>query len=394
MEFYLDDPFTHWKRLRKEAPVHWYQPEEPGKEGFWCVLRHHDLQDVSRRPKRFASSHGTQLFEVGKVGPVDDGGLEVAGSIIRLDPPEHNRHRKLVMPSFTPQRIGRLEPRIREIARNCLASLAPGEELDFVAGAAVTLPMLVIAELLGVPSDRLADFKRWSDAVVEVGGGSSSEASRRGMGELIRFFRERVEERRNEPRDDLVSIIVGSEIDGARLAGQDAVMFCVTLLVAGNETTRNLISGGTLALLQHPEQCAALLARPSLIPNAVEEMLRWHTPVLTFVRRAMEDTELGGEKIRRGDFVALFYGSANRDELVFGEDAEAFDIARADARRHLSFGFGEHLCLGASLARLEARVFFEELLPRLSGLTLAGTPQWLPSFLMRGLQELPVRFES
>ena len=394
-EFYLGDPHASFRRLRAEDPVHWYE-----EGGFWCITRHADVQEVSRHPRIYSSAHGTQLFEVAEsrnaeaemdLGKRRD---QSGTTIIRMDPPVHNRYRKLVIGFFTPNSIQPLEKRIREIARESLDVVRPGEVVDFVESIAVPLPMLVIAELLGVPVEDRHDFKRWSDAMVAAGGGDISEATAATMGELFRYFREVISDRRAHPRDDLITRLVQSKIDGKGVDEGDLVMFFVTLLVAGNETTRNLIAGGTRALLAHPEQKRALERDPSLIPNAVEEMLRYIAPVRNFIRTAMVDTELRGRKIARRDRVALFYGSANRDEEVFGEDADRFDIHRASARRHLSFGSGEHLCLGAALARMEAIVLFEELLSRLPDFSLAGEVVPLPSILMNSIEHMPVRFEA
>ncbi|MBW2240936.1 MAG: cytochrome P450 [Deltaproteobacteria bacterium] len=370
-DWYLDDPHSAFRELRASDPVHWH---EAG--GFWCVTRHADIQYVSRHPRLFSSARGTQLFEAspsrrGKL--LGRAGREAAPAIIRMDPPAHNVHRKLVIGEFTTQRVAKMEPWIRNVARQCLDSIDPADPIDLVDRIAVPLPMQVIAELL-----------------VELGGGEMVAANVQAMGEFVAYLGDVIAERRREPQDDLVSHLLASEIEGRRLTDTEMAMFCVTLLVAGNETTRNLISGGALALAQHPDQRDALVTDPSLIPNAVEEMLRWVSPVRSFIRHANQDTELRGRKIQQGEYVALFYASANRDEEVFGDDAEAFDIRRPDARRHIAFGFGEHLCLGAPLARLEARVMFEELLARWPRFepTAPATP--LRSSLMQGIQHLPV----
>jgi cytochrome P450 len=229
--------------------------------------------------------------------------------------------------------------------------------------------------------------------MVAAGGGEVSDSTAATVGELIQYLVAVGEERKRAPRDDLISILLAAEVDGERLTDAELGMFCLTLLVAGNETTRNLISGGALALMRNPDQRERLLADPGLLHNAVEEMLRYVSPVRNFIRCATEDTELRGRRIRKGDYLALFYGSANRDEEVFGDDADAFDVARESARRHVAFGFGEHLCMGASLARLEAQVMFEELLTRWPRFELAGEVEPLPSTLMNGLVRMPVALE-
>jgi cytochrome P450 len=388
-EFYQADPNAAFRRLRAEDPLHWY---EPGP--FWCVTKHSDVLEISRTPRTFSSAHGTQLFQIRDGTAPVPAELRMARSIIQMDPPQHNRHRKLAIEAFTPRMVAKLEPRVREIARESLAAIHPGEAFDFVERVAIPLPMLVIAELLGVPSSDYHDFRRWSDAMIEAGGSGPTPETAAILAELFAYITARAAECRRAPREDVLSKLALVQVDGQGLNDFELAIFCMTLLVAGNETTRNLISGGMRALIEHPDQWAQLRESPAAIPNAVEEMLRFVTPVRNFVRRVQHDTELRDKKLREGEWVALCYASANRDEQVFGADSERFDVARADARRHVAFGFGEHLCLGASLARLEARVMFEELAARGAEWSLAGEPRPLPSTLMNGLLEMPVVFSE
>jgi cytochrome P450 len=398
IDFWLGDPHAAFRRLRAEDPLHWY---EAGR--FWCATRHADVCEISRRPRTFSSAHGTQLFEIplrqagGLPKDIEQSTREViqsARSIIQMDPPEHNRQRKLVMRAFTPRMVARLEPRVRALARESIARIRPGEPFDFVETIAVPLPMFVIAELLGVPSSDYEDFRRWSDVMIETGARGPTPESIGIVAELFAYMLERAAERRRAPREDVLTTLALAEVDGERLSDAELGIFCLTLLVAGNETTRNLIAGGMRLLLEHPEQWRRLCAEPALVPNAVEEMLRFVSPIQNFVRRAQHDTELAGRRLRAGDYVALFYGSANRDEAVFGPDVDVFDITRPDADRHVAFGFGEHLCLGASLARLEARVMFEELIARGPGFALAGPVERMPSTFVNGIVRMPVCFEE
>jgi cytochrome P450 len=290
--------------------------------------------------------------------------------------------------------VAALEPRVRALARESVAGLRPGEVFDFVERIAIPLPMFVIAELLGVPSADYGDFRRWSDAMIEAGSSGPGPATIATVAELFVYMLGKTAERRSAPREDVLSKLALAELDGVRLSDAELGVFCLTLLVAGNETTRNLISGGMHALLADRAQWEKLCADPSLLPNAVEEMLRYVSPIQNFVRRVQHDTELAGKRLRVGDYVALLYGSANRDEAVFGADADRFDIVRANADHHLAFGFGEHLCLGASLARLETQVMFEELIARGGAFSLAGPVRKLSSTLVNGIVELPVRFEG
>jgi cytochrome P450 len=388
-EFYPREADAVFRRLRAEDPLHWYAPCR-----FWVVTKYADVQEISQRPRLY-SSQRTQLFELVRAARGEEplgvtSGLGAAPNIIRMDPPHHNRYRKLVMGAFTPRRIAALEPRVREIAKRSLDAIDPSGAIDFVEHVAIPMPMYVIAELLGVPSEDYGRFRRWSDAMIAAGGGELTQQTTETVVELLQYVLQIAEERRRSPQDDLVSVLTQAEIDGERLTDAEIGMFCLTLLVAGNETTRNLVSGGALALVRHPAQRERLLADPGLLPNAIEEMLRFVSPVRNFARIATTDSVLRGKSIRAGDGLVLFYGSANRDEEVFGADSDAFDVARPSARRQIAFGFGEHLCLGASLARLEARVMFEELFARWPRFELAAEPEPLPSILINGLVRMPV----
>jgi len=391
--FYHGDSDAVFARMRDTDPVHWYD----GESKFWCVTRHADLREVSRRPRLFSSADALLILHIGPLqrgeGPAP-GMVGAAPTIINMDPPQHNVHRKLVISQFTRAATARLEPRIREIARESLAAVPRGEPVDFVDSVAIPLPMLVIAELLGVPKEDRDRFQLWSDKMIEVAGGDIDAGAPAVLAEMFGYLEEQIERRRRQPTEDLISLLLRAEVEGARLSPTELLMFFMTLLVAGNETTRTLIAGGARALLDHPDQLAKLQANPALLPNAVEEMLRYVTPLHSFARRATEDTELGGRSIRKGDFLVLFYSSANRDRSVFGDDADRFVIDRPNARRHLAFGTGEHLCLGAPLARLETQVMFEELLPRLDGLRYDGAIEPLPSLLVNGLERMPVVFEK
>jgi cytochrome P450 len=319
-----DDPYPLLRRLRREDPVHWHAAAR-----CWCLTKHADVEHVSRSPKLFSSTRGLTLgFEAAGQRP-----LGAPPSILEMDPPQHNRHRKLVIQAFTPRAIAALEPRIRAIARESVEALPLGEPVDFVGAVASPLPMYVIAEMLGVPRADWPDFRRWSDAMVRAGGGGFDADTAAALGELFAYFGRELAGRRRAPREDLVSVLARAEIDGDRLSDPEILMFCMTLLVAGNETTRNLISGGALALMGHSGQKRRLCAEPGLLANAVEEMLRWWTPVLSFTRVATRACELRGRAIAEGDRVLMLYPSANRDEEVWGEDAELFDVTRDHAHR-------------------------------------------------------------
>ena len=375
-QFHAGDPFPAFRRLRAEAPVSWHPTP-----GFWALSRHEDVIAVSRDPATFCSSRGILLSDIER--PVTP-----RQSIIYIDPPEHAKYRRLVQPAFSPGRIRALEEPIGRMVGQLLDALEANRAIDFVEAFAAPLPLLVIADMLGVPGADRARFKRWSDAIIEAGT-QPNEENMAQSAELLGYFASVLAERRERPGDDLLSVLVHSEIDGERLEEFDLLMFCMTLLVAGNETTRNLLSHGALALATYPEQRALLGRDPGLMPRAVEEMLRWGSPVSSFMRVATRATEVRGVRIQEGDRLLLLYASANRDEEVFGPDAEEFQVMR-DATHHVAFGFGEHFCLGAQLARMEARIAFTQLLARFARWELAGGVVRLPSLFMRGIVNLPL----
>ncbi len=310
-------------------------------------------------------------------------------SILHMDPPEHAVFRKLVNRQFTPRALSGLEESIRKSASSLLEATDAGAEVDFVAELAAPFPLAVIAELLGIDEADRSDFRRWSDAAIESPD-LPPEETMAALGELSGFIMEHIRVKRDRPGSDLVSLLVGSEVDGQPLSKEELFMFLLTLLVAGNETTRTLVSGSAIVLSEYPDQRAALAADPSLLPGAVEECLRWVTPVHAFCRTATEDTVVAGTHVQSGDYLCMLYASANRDERVFGPDAAQFDVRRQVVPVHLAFGFGEHVCLGASLARLEARVFFEELLVRFPEYAVSGPVERVLSTTVSGIRSLPV----
>ena len=374
--FHAGDPFPAFRRLRAEPGLHWHPTP-----GFWAITRHEDVTAISRNPETFCSSQGILLSDLERP-------IMPRQSITYIDPPEHAKYRKLVQPAFSPGRLRELENQIRQITCELLDAIEPDTAFDLVDAFSAQLPMLVIAKMLGVPGSDRARFKRWSDAIIDAGTEATPENLAQS-GELLSYFSGFLAERRERPLDDVLSTLAHSEIDGERLEEFDLLMFCLTLLVAGNETTRNLISHGTIGLATHPEALATLGRDPSLVPRAVEEMLRWGTPVGSFMRTATRDVELAGTGIRQGDRLLMLYASANHDERVFGDDAEALRVTR-DASGHVAFGFGEHFCMGAALARMEGRIAFEELLVRFKRVSLAGEVERLRSLVIRGIVRLPV----
>ena len=321
-------------------------------------------------------------------------GAELPGSILHMDPPDHAAWRSVASRWFTPRSMLVLEDRVREISRQLLGEVDSQGQVDLVESLAAPLPILVIAELLGIDDGHHADFRRWSDACIEGADSDGAEidemAALESVGELLAFLGDQVTRRRSHPSDDLLSTLVASEVQGRALRDDEIVMYTMSLLVAGNETTRHLISGSAVALSEHPAQRKRWATDPSLSVAAVEECLRWVTPIQAFARTTTTDVELGGQSIPGGDWLVMMYASArigtNRPSVPMPAD---FDIGRAVSQSHLAFGFGEHLCLGASLARLEARVFLDELLARFPDYELVGEPTWTRSTLVRGVRTLP-----
>lgn len=376
--FWAGDPYPWFAALRSEDPVHLVD----GPAGrFWAVTRHADVLAISKNPVTFCSGKGVLLTDLTRPMLSTD-------SILYLDPPQHSKHRKLVSPSLSVRRVAELEGRVRSIVTELLDAVPADEAVNVVDALAAPLPLMVIAELVGVPRSDLADFRRWSDAVIEAASEFTEEVMLLAA-ELFGYIDAIVQDRHKRSKDDLVSVLAHGTVDGEAVSDVDINMFVLSLLVAGNETTRTLISNGLLALHRHPDQRALLAADRSAIPDGVEELLRWEAPIMSFCRTATRDAELSGTRIAEGDYVVMLYQSANRDEAAFGPTADQLDVTRSP-NPHTSFGYAEHYCLGAGLARLEARILFEELLARWPDYEVAGDVVRQPSRLVRGITDLPL----
>ena len=388
-DVYVDaPPHEAFAELRRTDPVHWTDLGDG--TGCWAVLKHDDVAYVARHPTLFSASKGGVVLE-----DLSEEQLEMMRHmLLAMDPPGHADYRRPLVPHFSASTIRTLEQRVRVVCRAILAET--GGEVEFVHDVCARLPSQVVGDLMGIPPDDWPRIHRWAERVTSLQDADSSDG---GTGEgaanepaiemamyAIEFAGKR---RRAERRVDLTSLILETTFGDEPMSDIDFGSFFVQLVTAGNDTTRTLLSSGLLALLQHPDQLQAVRDDPSLIPGAVEEILRWANPLHYFRRTASEDTDLRGTKIREGDKVAMVYTSANRDEDVF-DDPQAFDIRR-DPNPHLSFGIGEHFCLGAHLARLEGRVFFEELLSTFPAIELNGDPVRTRSNLNNTLKRLPVR---
>ena len=384
--FYAGDPHPVYARLRREAPVFWCAEGQ-----FWALSRYEDVRRVGHDTALFSSRRGTLLSD-GRAR--DAGGPHAPGArhLMRSDPPDHTMLRKIVARSFTPRMIASLEDRARVIARDLFDQIDGTAVTDVVAALSAPLTTFVIAELMGVPRDRWAEFWTWTDSAIAQGDAGRNDPALAGhISDLMTFFGELLEQRRRQPADDIVSDLVAGELHGQPLTELDLLTYCKFLLVAGTETTRNLISSGTALLSEFPDQRRLLIDSPELIPGAVEEMLRITSPVLAFCRTATADTEIRGQRIAAGDYVALLYASANRDEDIW-PDPDRFDVTRRQARPHVAFGFGAHVCLGANLARMEARVLFEELLRAFPDFQVTGPAVRGKSTLVAIVEQLPAVF--
>jgi len=348
------------------------------------LTRHEDIREISRDPARFVNARGVLVND-----PIRDG-RTIDGSILHMDPPQHAEWRRLLNRRFTPRAVGPLTDRIREMTVDLLEAIPTEEPVDLVDHLCAPLPVLVIAELLGIEEGDRKDFQRWSDAAIAATDGMSEAGPEvmAAMGELGAYLHEHARAKAEDPGDDLVSALIGSEVDGRPMNPPELMMFSLTLLVAGNETTRHLLSGSLIALAQHADQRAALAEDPSGVAVAVEECMRWVTPIHQFARTVVADTEVGGQPVDADDYLVMLYASGNRDERAFGPTADRFDTTRQPGVPNLGFGFGEHLCLGAALARLEGRVVLEEVLARHPDYELTEEPVIAPSSLVYGPEEL------
>jgi cytochrome P450 len=380
--FYAGDPYPAYAELRANDPL----ARHPG--GFRIVSRHADVLRISRDPETFCSGRGILLMDIGRDLP------EIPGALLYVDPPLHTRYRELVNPSFTGARVRALEPWVRELARGLIARIEPGVPIDVVEHVTVPFPLLVIAELLGVPAEDRDRFHQWSDAMIEATnapGGVPSGESAVLLGDFVAYLLEVFADRRAHPRPDLVTELLEAEVDGQRLEDGELLMFCIQLLVAGNETTRNLLSAGLVAFAGSPGEWTRLREDAALVPTAAEELLRFTSPVISFLRTATRPVEVGGVDVDEGEHLLLLYASANRDEAVFGDSAERFDVGR-HPNHHVAFGFGAHFCLGAALARLETRVFLEELVARFGRIEVSGPVVRTPSTVIAGVTRAELAF--
>ncbi len=379
-------PHDQFRLLRDEAPVFWHKHPDGG--GYWVISRYEDVRKVSRDHATFSAQRGFVM--------VDELPPEILpmaqGQLLGMDPPNHGPIRRAVIERFTSKMLVQMEPMVRAIAREALLEAREKGDCNFVFDAAGNLPTAVICSLMGVPREMWGQIRHWSDMQTSAGDpdlGASMEETQQASMDMGMYGYQLAQERKDKGGDDLISLLINVEVDGHKVTAEEFASLFIQITVAGNETTRSMIASGMHELLKQPSLYRQLEADTSLLPGAVEEMLRWSTPLHYFRRTATCDTELHGQKIRENDRVVMLYSSANFDDRVF-ESPETFDITRSP-NPHLAFGHGIHLCLGANLARLEARVFFEEFFELFSGVELVGQPRRIRSNLVNGLKDLPVR---
>ena len=389
-------PHEVFTRLRRDTPIAW-NPEDNGR-GFWALTRYEDIVAVSKRPEVFSSDRkhgGHRMFDENVSGVAGVGADRTEAPMISMDPPEHNQYRRMVSPGFAPRRVRQLEERIRERVITILDHLKDADTCDFVTDIAAELPIQMLAELMGVPQEDRSKLFEWSNALIAEDD-AEYRPSPEALAEKITAMSEYAlllwRERLECPGDDLISMLVHSRIDGDAMTAERYIGTFILLVAAGNETTRNSLSGGFLALAEHPAEKQRLIANPALLGSAASEMVRWVSPVMHMRRTAVAPAQIGEQLIRPGDKVILWYCSGNRDETIFA-DPDRFDVARAEPP-HIGFGTGQHFCLGARLAEMQIRTFYEEFLRRYPEARPIGEVQRMRSNFIVGYKSIPIRLHG
>ena len=396
-EYYQQNGYPHreWTFLRQHQPV--YRYEGPCAEPFWAITKHSDIVQIAKQPQLFTNRPRIVIFADERGGYAEQEEPPFR-HLLTMDPPQHGEYRSVMSRRFTPRAVVELKPKIERITRDVMDALVDLDECDFVLDISAKIPLAVIAELLGCPREDWDQLFRWSNEIIGAGdpefqqGASQRETAEGARIELFQYFAGLMVERQKRPTNDISSAIANAKLpNDAAMPQMEMLGYYFLLVLAGNETTRNATSGGLQAFIENPQQFARLKKDPSLIKPAVEEIVRWVTPVIHFSRTASADTEIRGHTIRRGESVCLFYPSANRDEEVF-EEPFKFDIGRSP-NPHIAFGIGEHFCLGANLARLELEVIFRELARRLEYAEPAGPFERLRSSFVGGIKHMPIQFK-
>jgi cholest-4-en-3-one 26-monooxygenase len=384
-------PFAEWAWLRRNDPVAWI--EQPDYDPFWAITRHADIIELSKQPELFQNEPRLAVFS-NHLPPPPEASIR---HLLNMDPPDHGLYRNVTSKQFTPRVVSGMREKVERITREVLDEAAARGDGDFVRDISAPITIAVIAEMLGVPASDRGLLFRWTNEVIAPEdpefqrADTSTSTLEQAQIELFQYFDAMSRERRARPKDDIVSVVVNGTVDSVPLGPVELLSYYLLLVVAGNETTRNAMTGGMIAFLEHPEQWQALLREAGLLDLAIEEIVRWVTPVIQFCRTPTRDYTLRGKTIRAGQNACLFYPSANRDEEVF-PDGDVFRIDR-NPNRHLAFGVGEHVCLGAHLARLELHCAFAALRERLVSAELAGPVERARSSFVGGIKRAPMRWE-
>jgi linalool 8-monooxygenase len=393
-DLYVDEaPHALFTRLRREDPVHW-NPERSGA-GFWALTRYADIVEASRRPELFSSAYengGHRIFNENEAGLASTGDAAIGIPFISRDPPSHTTYRRMVMPALTPARMDRIEEKITRRCAELIDALPLGETIDIVPALAAPLPLLTLAELLGVPAALWTRLYDWTNAFVgedDPDFRRSPEAMQATLDEFFAFARELFESRRSRPGPDIASLLANAEVDGAPIGFAEFVGNLILVLVGGNETTRNSLGHTLATLAAQPDQWRLMREDPDVLAGSAKEMVRHASPVMHMRRTAMADTEIGGRAIRRGDKVVFWYIAANRDEAVF-DDAQRFDVTRRNVA-HVGFGTGAHVCVGWRLAELQLRIAFRLLAERVTLIEQVGPARRFRSNFINGLKTLDLR---
>jgi cytochrome P450 len=388
--FYLGDPFPVYAHLRRHQPVYRYESLHT-----WALSKYEDIRQVSRNGVLFSSARGIQLndfkFDMSIAADLFPEGAE---NLITTDPPRHRQLRRIISKALAYKSVQTIEPTARLLANTVIDRIVPGEPIEFVHEVAADYPLMVICAFLGLEGDNIDQLRRWSEDTSASASSSSLEEFQEMAGRLAgchEFFGRELGARRECPTGDILTGLLTADIDGERLNAVTLLMFAQFLLAAGGHTSRHQMSGSIVAFAEHPEQYRLLVDEPAHAATATEELLRWVTPSIGFARTAMADTEIRGQEIRAGDRVFMLYHSANMDEEIW-PDAHRLDITRPRNHDHLAFGFGQHVCMGAALSRLELRVFWEELVKRFGSVELAGEVERVATVGFNGWERVPAVF--
>ena len=391
--FAAGQPHDQYRWLREHAPVRWH--DEPGGRGFWAVTRHADVWAVDRDFQAFSSEPTIMITDPPSQG-FGEGvgqGFGLHKMMLMMDPPEHIQFRKLIRQEFTLPAARLREERIKGLAKQIVDAVIQKGACDFVDEVAGEMPSFVIAELMGLPLSDGRELYKLTEIIHTAPEALAPGAGGAAVAKMFEYGSRVIAEKRARPGDDLASRLLACEVDGRKLEDMEFLLFFLLLVDAGGDTTRNLLSGGLLALMEHPDQMAWLMADlPARLPSAREELLRWTSPVIYMRRTARKDVELAGETIRQGDKVVMYFGAANRDPAAF-DRPETLDLSRPE-NPHIAFGTGPHGCLGQHIARIEIDAMLAEVLTRMTGFELAGPPEWLASNFISGPKSMPLKFRA